>query len=284
MPQGPWKVTTSRAHSQHLRTSSTTNSVCSHSLEHCAFGQDCIQGAGYDRGFWIGSFGVTGENATASAIMCRYHCYFFGGCGHQETLLVSFCSKAPPVANVVACAPSRPLASNSERTRCHGKTDSPLYRWSWSQAGALGGANDNHACVSQQSSVPFTPSPPLYASPLDSEGSASIIVQPDIDTPSLLTEHHSHSSPFSPSPSDMAGLPLFGLKHWMSGGSVPAPKQINAQVSCYVCIYQSSLHDSIADLRALQFQQQGQENHIYRRPNVPGIRERTDESCDLPLR
>ncbi|KAF2481288.1 hypothetical protein BDY17DRAFT_185906 [Neohortaea acidophila] len=161
--------------------------------------------------------------------MCRYHCYFFGGCGHQETLLVSFCSKAPLVANLVACAPSIPLASNAARTRCRSKTDSPLYRCSWWQERAPGGANDNQP-RQHASAVPFTPSPPLYASPLDSEGSASIIVQPDIDTPSLLTEHHSHSSPFSPSPPpDMAGLPLFGLKHWMSGGSVPSPRQIDAQ-------------------------------------------------------
>lgn len=208
--------------------SSTTNGVCSHSFEHCTCDRGCIHWAGYERGFWIGSSGVIGENATASAIMCRYHCYFFGGCGHQETLLVSFCSKAPLLANLVACAPSIPLASSAARTRRRSKTDSALYRCSWSQEGAPGGADDNQP--HQHASIPFTPSPPLYASPLDSDGSASIIVQPDIDTPSLLKEHHSHFSPFSPSPPpDMAGSPLFGLKHWMSGDTVPSPRQIDAQ-------------------------------------------------------
>ena len=96
----------------------------------------------------------------------------------------------------------------------------------------------------------------------------------------------------------MAGLPLFGgtFRHWMGSATATAPKQSNVDSRGHVFVSSRRSVDAVslvaagrkllnADTLLLQLQDlESGPSALPARHRQPGIRENTDESCDLPQR
>ena len=225
--------------------------------------------------------------------MCRYRYCYFATCRHQQTVLFDFCPNARRIAPATAAlsaltvipeeeSSSRSSSSNAGGTRAEGT--------STEQDDLPSLCSDTNTYTSHTT-----------ATSLDT-GSASITAEPCLDCCASLpqADHPSpHSSPAPAEPShDMAGLPLFGgtFRHWMSGSSATAPKQSDVDSKGHVFMSTKrsgeavselycSLAKVVADDSSSQLQDIGSESPVQTsRLRQPGIREHTDESCDLPQR
>ena len=142
----------------------------------------------------------------------------------------------------------------------------------------------------------FQEPPHSPGSPLDT-GSVSITAEHYVDSSSLQADHVQHSSPSraasASSAFDMDGFPLFGntFRHWMSSGT--ASKQGDIDPSVHMSVSQKFSVEAVRlllshgkhVLMSLKLQDVGSGSPApIVRSRQPGIREGTDESCDLPKR
>lgn len=175
--------------------------------------------------------------------MCRYRYYYFGTCGHQQTVLFDFCPNAPSLQEA-SCE------SDAAATVDQGKKD--VHRSCEQTGSAKGGAGEG-ACAVDNTGIPslcsttITHSVHSTNSSFDT-GSASITVEPCVDCSSLPADHPSHSSPSAASSHNMAGLPLFGgtFRHWMYGGTNTAPKQSTADAKVHMSMSNKSSVEAVS--------------------------------------
>lgn len=135
-----------------------------------------------------------------------------------------------------------------------------------------GAATDDNNDVSSEPSLMTSPPMPLSEkSSFDTTGSASITTQSNRVCLSSRPECFSHYSPSTTSSHDMDSLPLFGFRQWMSGALAPTPVR-----------FPFRFVDCPFNLTILQPQGLGLDGQVSTRRS--GIREHTNESCDLPRR
>lgn len=149
-------------------------------------------------------------------VMCRYRYYYFAHCRHQQTVLLEFCTDAQDL-------PTSDTSASSDVDMCSDGAG----KWYFDQGRANAATerapvednnDDLHSLCSTTSAHQTSFS---SGDSLDTElllGTA----ESSIEYSSFLADHSSHSScssPESPLPTSMAGLPLFAgtFKSWMSG-------------------------------------------------------------------
>jgi hypothetical protein len=212
--------------------------------------------------------------------MCRYRYYYFAECQHNELALFHFCDKAQSAVDAAAAA--------AEDVRSDG------------DSGGGGAATRSREGTSPDVNTDDLPSIFSAHSIHESQSSEpSITAEPDHDCASLPPPQFSHSSPTTSTlPYDMAGLPLFGhtFRSWMGGTTATSPRQTNVDSQGHVFLSNrgsveavSLSHPGIPSIvltsTPLQLQDIGSGTCSLRSVRrQPGIRERTDESSDLPRR
>ena len=217
--------------------------------------------------------------------MCRYRYYYFAACRHQELVLFDFCADAQCLQKV-DCSSYTPAAA---RERVSARVN----------VREGGFTEENSDDLPFVCSTTLTQTSHSAGSSFDT-GSTSITAESSYYSSSLHpADHLSHSSSTSTAPShDMAALPLFGgtFRHWMGSTTATAPKQSNIDSRGHVFVSSKRSVDAVslvaagckllnADTLLLQLQDLGSgPSTLPARHRQPGIRENTDESCDLPKR
>ena len=216
-----------------------------------------------------------------SDAMCRYRYYYFAKCRHQETVLFDFCEKAQEVTAGLA-------------TLTVHDNDNIM-------GGALVAGEESVTAENNSEDLPSLCSTVRTCSSTHSSGSlsdtglVSITAEPGLDCSSLRrADRTSHSSSIpEPASYGMAGLPLWSgtFRNWMTGGSNAAPREpsVDSDEQLHLKHRQSIeavSHEpfNCADLDANEVQSHRGDPGSYSSLRRPGIRERTDESCDLPKR
>lgn len=150
--------------------------------------------------------------------MCKYRCYYYAGCRHQETILHDYCDKATS-APASSSAHTIPPAATSSPSNTH-----------------TGGANEDWDATPRPSSpadiTSRSPTMSTSSSHHTTASTASIgssaptsfasTTEDRSDTASIQLESpvRRHSEPAA---AEMAGLPPFvrdNLKHFFSGGHI----------------------------------------------------------------
>ena len=177
--------------------------------------------------------------------MCLYSYYYFNSCKHQRIVLLEFCKYAQPVTTLVDS--STVIAIEG------GRNDPPTDEDEGSRKSSdtEGAAYDDNSDMRTSVCSPVFTHRSSHSSGTSLDTGSTSITEVPVDSASLPTALLSQSSQALPAlPHDMAGLPIFSgipFRQWMSGGTVTSP---------------------LAQSRLRQ----------------PGIREHTDESCELPNR
>lgn len=141
--------------------------------------------------------------------MCQYRYYYFGTCGHQQTILFDFCSDAHALDRPAGSSEEAPAISKiGKHDVCsnggqaagtkHGKVEGTSARY-----------REEMLSVSPKTLTPST--------------HADIVS-------SLQAAHSTHPSESTTASHDMAGLPLFSgtFRHWMSGTSSKVPESASS--------------------------------------------------------